>query len=264
MESLAKKGKNYSPRIIDCGLADYREVLARQCELREKRRRDEIPNTVLVVEHPAVITLGARRSANKLLTDREDLAQRQIDIVDIRRGGGTTAHNPGQLVFYPIVHLQQLGLGISEYIRKLEAIGIELLEQLGVHATRRKGLPGLWVQSEREPTSKDTKDATKSYSAVSATSEVRRQRDTRYAIRNTKKIASVGVRVSKFVTHHGMAINIRNDLSIFDLLIPCGLDDVQMTSVLKETDKRHSMNHIKNELSQLLVTHLSRSVNNEP
>jgi len=249
---VVKKGKNYSPRIIDCGLGEYREVLARQRELREKRRRDEIPNTVLVVEHPAVITLGARRSANKLLTDRKDLAQRQIDIVEIRRGGGTTAHNPGQLVFYPIVHLQQLGLGISEYIRKLEAIGIELLEQLGVHATRRKGLPGLWVTNHH------------AVSEEGRTLQKTTKPHTTSDIRNTKKIASVGVRVSKFVTHHGMAINIRNDLSIFDLLIPCGLDDVQMTSVLKETGKRHSMNHIKNELSQLLVTHLSRSVNNEP
>ena len=111
-------------RIIDCGLADYREVLQLQHRLREKKRRGEIPNTVLILEHQPVITLGARQSTNKLLADRKDLAQKHIDVVDIRRGGGTTAHNPGQLVFYPILHLQELNLGISEYIRELESIGV--------------------------------------------------------------------------------------------------------------------------------------------
>ena len=205
--------------IIDCGLADYREALQLQHRLREKRRRGEISNTVLIVEHFPVITLGARQSANKLLADRKDLAQKHIDVVDIRRGGGTTAHNPGQLVFYPILNLRQLNLGISEYIRELESIGVELLEQLGVHAERQKGFPGLWV--------------------------------------GTQKIASIGVRVSKFITYHGMAINIQNDLSIFDFITPCGLNDVEMTSVLKETGKRHSMSQTKERLSQLLIRHFS-------
>jgi len=208
------------PRIIDCGLADYRPILAQQRELSEKRRQGEIPDTVLVVEHHPVITLGARRSANKLLVERADLARRNIDVVEIRRGGGTTAHNPGQLVFYPILHLQQLGLGINEYVRTLETIGIELLEQLDVHSEQRKGLAGLWV--------------------------------------GHNKIASVGVRVSKFVTHHGMAINIRNDLSIFEALIPCGLEGVEMTSVLKETGKRPSMAGVKKRLFTLLRKHLRK------
>ncbi len=212
--------------IIDCGLADYREALQLQHQLREKRRRGEIPDTVLIVEHSPVITLGARQSANKLLADRKDLAQRHIDVVDIRRGGGTTAHNPGQLVFYPILNLRQLNpclpagkVGISEYIRELESIGAELLEQLDVQAERRKGFPGLWV--------------------------------------GTKKIASIGVRVSKFITYHGMAINIQNDLSIFEFITPCGLDGIEMTSVQKETGKRHSMSLIKRSLAELLKEHFS-------
>jgi len=146
------------------------------------------------------------------------------------------------LVFYPILHLpaaptcvgrhrgkQELGLGITEYIRKLETIGIELLEQIGVAAHRRKGFPGLWMFRENS---------------------------------NFNKIASIGVRISKSVTYHGMAINIQNDLSIFDLLIPCGLEGVEMTSVLKETGKRHSMSELKKKLSQLLIKHFSAP--NEP
>ena len=221
MPALAGKNKGHSLRIKDCGLADYRQILQQQHEFRDKRRCGEIPDTILVTEHPPVITLGARQSANRLQVSRESLTKQGIDVVDIRRGGGTTAHNPGQLVFYPILNLQDLGLGVSEYIRELEAIGIELLDEYGVQSTRRKGMPGLWV--------------------------------------DTKKIGSIGVRVSKFITYHGMAINIRNDLSIFDSIVPCGLEGVEMTSVLKETGKRLSMSQVKEKLIELLMEHFSAS-----
>ena len=191
-----------------------------QHQLRDKRRQGKIPNTVLIAEHPAVITLGARQNANKLTANRSTLAQQNIDVVDIRRGGGATAHNPGQLVFYPILDLQQLALGISEYIRELEAIGIELLEQSGVQSQRKKGFPGLWISE--------------------------------------KKIASIGVRVSRFVTYHGMAINIQNDLSIFDFIVPCGLAGVKMTSVAKETGRGYPMSQVKEKLTQLLIEHFSK------
>jgi len=219
--TVVEKTKNRSLRICDCGVADYRQVLQEQYELHKKRREGKIPDTVLIAEHPPVITLGARESTNKLLADCNTLAHIGIDVIDIRRGGGTTAHNPGQLVIYPILHLRELGLGISEYIRELEATGKELLEELGVQAERRKGLPGLWV--------------------------------------GEKKIASIGVRVSKSVTYHGMAINIQNDLSIFDFIVPCGLDDVEMTSAFKETGRHYSMNQIKERLKQLLIKHFSNS-----
>ncbi|MHC4282294.1 MAG: lipoyl(octanoyl) transferase LipB [Planctomycetota bacterium] len=228
---VTEKTKGNSFRVCDCGLADYRQVLQQQHELRDKRRRGEIPDTILITEHPPVVTLGARQSANKLQVSRDSLKQQHIAVVDIRRGGGTTAHNPGQLVVYPILNLQELGLGISEYIRELETIGAELLEELSVRSQQRKGLRGLWIDN--------------------------------------RKIASIGVRVSKFVTYHGMAINIQNDLSIFDYITPCGLDGVEMTSVLKETGKHHSMTQVKKQLSQLLIKHFStpngpRNATNEP
>jgi lipoate-protein ligase B len=217
MKSVPEQDINCLLQIRDCGLADYRQILQMQQLLREKRQQSEIPNTVLIVEHPAVITLGARQSSNRLLVDRQDLAKKNIDVVAVRRGGGTTAHNPGQLVFYPILNLQKTGLGINKYIRELEAIGAELLGQLDVQSTRRKGAPGLWV--------------------------------------GERKIASIGVRVSKFITYHGMAINIQNDLSIFEYIVPCGLDNVEMTSVLKETGKEHPMNRIKQQLAEILKEH---------
>lgn len=218
MKSVPEQDINCLLKIRDCGIADYREILQLQQQLlREKRQQNEIPNTVLIVEHPAVITLGARQSSNRLLVNRQDLARKNIDVVDVRRGGGTTAHNPGQIVFYPILNLQKTDLGINKYIRELEAIGAELLAQLDVQSTSRKGAPGLWV--------------------------------------GERKIASIGVRVSKFITYHGMAINIHNDLSIFEYIVPCGLDNVEMTSVLKETGKEHPMNRIKQLLAEILKEH---------
>jgi lipoate-protein ligase B len=204
-------------RIHDCGLAEYRHVLELQQQVQEQRRSGVVGDTVLIVEHPAVITLGVRKTANRLLVNAEELARRGIDLVEIRRGGGATAHNPGQLVFYPIVNLQELRLGINEYVRTLEAVGIELLAGLGVEGGRRKGFPGLWV--------------------------------------GERKIASIGVRVSRFVTSHGMAVNIQNDLSIFNLMVPCGLDGVQMTSAQKETGRTYDMRHVKEQLVAVLGRH---------
>ena len=111
--------------------------------------------------------MAHEQAANKLLVTEEELAQENIDLAEIRRGGGATAHNPGQLVFYPILDLSQLGLGVTEYVRQLEAIGIELLEKFGVQSGRKTDFPGLWV--------------------------------------GEKKIASIGVRVSRQITYHGMA-----------------------------------------------------------
>jgi lipoic acid synthetase len=209
-------------QIRDCGLEGFRETLELQHKLVEQRRQNQIGDTVLIVEHQPVITLGARQSANKLLIERDKLTAKGIDVVEIRRGGGATAHNPGQIVFYPILNLQELRLDINEYIRTLEQIGIELLDQLGARSDRRKGFPGLWV--------------------------------------GDKKIASIGVRVSRQITHHGMAINIQNDLSIFEAIVPCGLENVKMTSVLNETSQKHLMQEVKNNLSQLLKRHFKSEI----
>lgn len=207
-----------SLQILDCGIEQYAKILQIQQELVEKRKLNQIPDTILILEHEPVITLGARQSYNKLLVNKNSLLTKHIDLVETRRGGGITAHNPGQVILYPIIDLH-MGIGINEYIRKIEAIGAELLNQLGVDSSRRKGLPGLWVSQ--------------------------------------RKIASIGVRVSKFITSHGMAINIQNDLGIFDNIRPCGLDDVEMTSVFRETGQKHPMSQVKEQLTQILRRHFS-------
>ena len=201
--------------IQDLGLTDYRQTLKLQKELWQKRYDNEIPNTVLLVEHLPVITLGIREEKNKFLVGREQLSEKNIAVVEIRRGGGATAHNPGQLILYPILNLKELKLGISDYVHKLESMTMKLLKQLNVEAERKKGFPGIWV--------------------------------------GEKKIASVGVRVSRLVTFHGLAINIYNDLSIFDNIIPCGIDGVEMTSVYMQTKVKHSMKKAKSILRDILI-----------
>lgn len=203
--------------IRDCGLQDYRRTLRLQYELRDKRRENVIGDTVLLVEHNPVITLGANKSKVNLLADTEELKSKGIDVVEIRRGGGATAHNPDQLVFYPILDLRRHGLGISDYIRMLEKTGIELLGEFGVDAEARKGYPGLWSDGS--------------------------------------KIASIGVRVSRFITFHGMAININNDLSIFDYMIPCGIEGVKMTSAAELAGRKLDMDKLKRKLSEILLNY---------
>ncbi len=210
-------------RIIDCGLADYKQILDLQTNLCEQRRTEQIPDTILIVEHDPVITLGARKTSNILCANEEQIKKKGIAIFEIRRGGGITAHNPGQIVFYPILNLFELKLSITEYISILQQTGIRLLEYTGVKSEVKKGFPGLWV--------------------------------------GEKKIASIGVRVSRGISSHGMAININNDLSIFDLFIPCGLDGVKMTSVYKETGKTFPVNELKHRLHFLLIENFLREHN---
>ena len=212
--------------VQDCGLMAYYEALALQLKRVEQRQKGKIGNTVLILEHPPVITFGVRKDLNELLVGKEVPAQRGIEIAQVRRGGGCTAHNPGQVVLYPIIKLKSLGLGVSDYIRTLESIGIELLDRLGVAAERRKGFPGLWTAG--------------------------------------KKIGSIGVRIRRGVTFHGMAININNDLSIFENIVPCGLHGVEITNVAEETGREHPIAQVKQRLAALCFKHLSGVQNNSP
>jgi lipoate-protein ligase B len=216
---ITQGNKGLQLDIRDCGLMRYREALALQLELVEQRQKEKIANTVLILEHKPVVTLGLRESENRLLVSEDVLAERGIDLVSVKRGGGTTAHNPGQVVLYPVVSLRSLKLGVNEYVRKLEAIGIELLSGFGINAGRREGYPGLWL--------------------------------------GEKKIGSIGVRVKKWVTFHGMAVNISNDLSIFETIVPCGLQGVRITSVCGETGLDVSMSKVKERLATLCREHFA-------
>ena len=212
---MQDKNETNKLEIRDLGVIDYTEALALQKRIVEERIAGSGSDTLLILEHPAVITLGARKSENKLLAGIDELKNRKIEVVRIRRGGGSTAHNRGQIVIYPIIALKSIGLGVNEFIRTLEAIGIDLLASLGVQADRRKGYPGLWTAG--------------------------------------RKIGSIGVKIRKGVSFHGMAINISNDLGIFDNIVPCGIDDVEMTNASKEVGREIPMALVREKLKQLCV-----------
>ncbi|MCK4999279.1 MAG: lipoyl(octanoyl) transferase LipB [Anaerohalosphaera sp.] len=204
-------------KIEDHELMAYSQSLQLQHEMVANRQSGSACNTVILVEHYPVVTLGANKNENKLLENADFYAKNGITVEHIRRGGGTTAHNPGQIVIYPVVNIQSLGLGVSEYIRDLESIGIELLDLLEIKGHRRQGVPGLWVEG--------------------------------------RKIGSIGVKIKRWVTYHGMAINIYNDLSIFDTMIPCGIEGVEMTSVLKETGRKIDIKEVKQMLNRIIISH---------
>ncbi|MGB8226636.1 MAG: lipoyl(octanoyl) transferase LipB [Sedimentisphaerales bacterium] len=206
---------NNAINIIDCGLKDYQSTLVLQENAHQDLLNGSGKDTIFIVEHPPVITLGARSSANKLAKDTDIIKQAGIEIFQIRRGGGTTAHNPGQLVIYPIINLKKRSLGVSDFVHLLEKIGIDFLSELGLNCCTKKTFPGLWI--------------------------------------NDRKIASIGVQVKKWITIHGIAININNDLSIFDLIVPCGLENVKMTNVEKEVGKKTDINDAKNILKKILL-----------
>jgi len=171
---------------------DYGEALAVQRALHERRSRGEIPDLLVTVEHDPVFTIGRSGSTANLLAPPAALKREGIGVVTIERGGDITYHGPGQLVAYPIVDLRDRGRDIRCYIRLLEKAAIDTLSSFGINGSRREGHPGVWVDG--------------------------------------RKIASIGVYVRRWVTMHGIALNIATDPAHFAMIRPCGLD-VQAVSM---------------------------------
>jgi lipoyl(octanoyl) transferase len=184
-------------RVIDLGLRSYAEALSFQRELAAARIDKREPLDVLVlVEHPPVITLGRSTKAGNLLATSEDLARRGVELFEVERGGDVTFHGPGQLVGYPIVDLTGHKQDLHWYLRQVEEVLIRAVAALGVTADRNPGKTGIWT--------------------------------------NGRKLASIGVHARQWVTWHGFALNVTTDLSYFDLMVPCGISGVDMTSVERE------------------------------
>ena len=177
------------------GRVDYSAGLDLQNELVEKRQRYEIPDTVLLLEHEAVYTIGRTRDKSSLAGDTGSLPH---PVVEINRGGQATFHGPGQLVGYLILDLHKYGMDLHVYLREIESFLIDFLGECGISSRRQDGLTGVWIDD--------------------------------------RKIASIGVGVRKWISMHGFALNIGKDLSGFDSIVPCGIANVEMTSVEKETE----------------------------
>jgi lipoyl(octanoyl) transferase len=185
------------------GEVPYAEALEAQMNCVEAVRRGSAPDTLLLLEHPAVITLGRRADQENLLLSREAFAERGIEIHTITRGGDVTFHAPGQLVGYPIVDLEARGeADIGAWLRTLESVLIEAMAALGVAAMVRPGMTGVFIDTP--------------------------------ANGRPRKIASIGVGIRGWVTYHGFALNVNPDLGGFDDIVACGLRGVEMTSLARE------------------------------
>ena len=186
---------------VRMGRVAYADALAYQRDLAARRISGEVPQDVLLlVEHPPVVTLGRSAKAANLTAPRELLAARGVELFDVERGGDVTFHGPGQLVGYPIIDLARHKQDLHWYLRAVEDVMIRALGALDIAAERNVGLTGVWTAG--------------------------------------RKIASIGVHARQWVTWHGFALNVTTDLSYFDLIVPCGIAGVTMTSVERELLQR--------------------------
>lgn len=207
-------------QVIDLGTAAYREVWQRQRELVDRRQRDEVPDTLLLVEHPHVFTLGRRREAATNV-----LAPGEVEVIEIERGGDVTYHGPGQIVAYPIVLLRDGERDLHRYLRNLEDAVIATCGQFGLVADREPGKTGVWCGP----------------------------------VERRQKLCSMGIACRKWVTFHGLALNVTTDLSYFARINPCGFEATVMTSLARQLDPALSVSQVKPVLAAGLARALDRS-----
>ncbi len=198
-------------KTLRLGMVDYQKALDLQISLIEKRRKEEIEDVLLLLEHPPTFTMGRSSKTEHLLESQDDLKRHGIHFEVISRGGDITYHGPGQLVGYPILDLDRFDRDIHQYLRNIEEMIIEALGDYEIKAERIKGFTGVWV--------------------------------------NREKIASIGVGIKKWITYHGFALNVNTDLSYFDMMVPCGIPDVKMTSMKKLLGNRSNLKMAEVETS---------------
>lgn len=196
--------------ILDLGLCPYGTAWDIQKNHHAKRSAGEIPDTLILVEHPHVYTLGKNADAGHLIAGQDYLKRRGIEIYHVDRGGDITYHGPGQLVGYPIFNLKSHKESIGWYVRTVEQVLIELLAMYQITAQRVEKLTGVWV--------------------------------------GDRKIAALGMRVSRWVTMHGFALNVSTDLSLYDGIIPCGIASKGVTRII-DLNPEITMEQVKHDVA---------------
>ncbi|MCC6443519.1 MAG: lipoyl(octanoyl) transferase LipB [Armatimonadetes bacterium] len=179
--------------VVHLGAVEYRAAWELQRRLVQERQEGRIGNRLLLLQHPPVITMGRRGGSGELLVPEGELRAKGVAVERVDRGGQNTCHSPGQLVGYPVLHLGEWDGSVRGYVRRLEESLIRACSAFGIDAGRIEGLTGVWAGDE--------------------------------------KIAAIGVRISRWVTSHGFALNIANDLTLFSYIIPCGIRDRGVTSM---------------------------------
>jgi lipoyl(octanoyl) transferase len=208
------------------GLVPYAEALSVQRQLVEERRAGRIEDVLLLVEHPHVLTLGVKGDGGRshVLASASVLAARGVEIHEAGRGGDITYHGPGQIVGYPILELRPDRCDVHRYVRDLEEVLIRTAADFGVEAGRVDGLTGVWAGSLRRA-----------------------------------KLAAIGVRISRWITSHGFAFNVSTDLGFFDLIVPCGIADREVTS-LERLGWRGHMDEVADRIAGQFLNVFGRTV----
>lgn len=206
--------------LLQLGRVPYAEALELQRLLIEARREARISNTLALLEHPPVLTLGRNASRSNILASDEFLACRGVEVHEINRGGDVTYHGPGQLVGYPIVDLRSFTprLGAVDFVRRIEEVLIRACGDFAVPATRVPGRTGVWTL------------------AGGTVLE--------------KKIAAIGIHIARGITSHGFALNVNPDLRDFELIVPCGISDRAVTSLEREADPPPTMEAVRHAVAR--------------
>lgn len=204
------------------GTVSYDEGLLLQAQLVEERRAGTIVDTLLLLEHPPVITLGVktRRGPNHIVASDETLADAGVTVHETGRGGDVTYHGPGQLIGYPILDLAPDRKDVHIYVRDIEEVLIRAAAAFGIEARRVPGLTGVWVGADGKE----------------------------------EKLAAIGIRISRWITSHGFALNVSTNLAHFNLIVPCGIVDRQVTSLEKLLGRTVTMGEAERAVEQAFLT----------
>lgn len=206
--------KQYISKMLDyydLGLIDYKKAWDLQQNTSELRKKDEIPDTLYLLEHPHTYTLGRVADIKNLIGSEQFLVSNNINIYEIDRGGDVTYHGPGQIVGYPIIDLTKWKQDTHLYLRSLEEVIILTCKEYGLNPSRNEKYTGVWIED--------------------------------------RKIAAIGIKVSRWITMHGFAFNINTDLSLFDGIVPCGIKDKSVTSLQKELNRNIDLDEVKEKLA---------------
>jgi len=210
-------------RVERLGTVGYAEALRIQEEWVRWRRAGDVPDTLLLLQHPHVITLGSGSHAEHILLSAPERAARGIELWESGRGGDVTYHGPGQLVGYPILDLKPDRCDLHRYLRDLEEVLIGVLAEYGLRADRKEGLTGVWVAD--------------------------------------RKLAAIGVRVSSgWITSHGFALNVNPDLSFFDAIVPCGIREHGVGSIAQELGREVTVEECLDRVTACFARVFSRQV----
>jgi lipoyl(octanoyl) transferase len=215
--------------VVQLGRVAYAEGLDLQERLVAERKAGTIGDTLLLLEHPPVITLGRNAKQQNIVASREELSRRSVELFECNRGGDVTYHGPGQLVGYPIFNILQMQpkLGAVDFVRRLEEVLIRTCADFGIATHRVKGMTGVWTEpASGRPTTNDQRPTTEA------------------------KIAALGIHISRGVTSHGFALNVNTDLSHFELIVPCGIADKPVTSIARELGREVSFDSVADAVTR--------------